>query len=165
MNVGASKPEDGGLYFSWGNSPGHIAGSGYDFSLEVYNESPGAAIETDLALAEDMARLTMGTPWRLPTAAEFQELFDNCTSVFYSLNGLFGRLFTSNVNGKSIFFRAAGYYNGTSLEGRGSIGNYWSSSYDDANNALCLDFGNAVVNPQKPGGRHLGFVVRAVAAV
>lgn len=162
MNIGASSPEEPGLYFSWGNSPGYAEGSGYDFSQAVYNETPGAAIEADITLAEDMARLSLGAPWRLPTDDEFQELYDNCTSVWTTIDGVAGRLFTSNVNGNSIFFPAAGYYGGSSLNDRGSDGRYWSSSYFSATDAYNLYFDSSSVVPQYKNNRSLGFPVRAV---
>lgn len=162
MNVGASAPEQAGLYFSWGNSPGHAEGAGYDFSQEVYNETPGNAIVADLTLAEDMARQSMGTPWRMPTKKEFQELYDNCTSEWTEQNGVAGCLFTSNVNGNSIFFPAAGNYDGTSLDDRGSYGFYWSSSFYSAGGAYYLYIDSSDVYPQDDDSRHKGFSVRAV---
>ena len=162
MNVGASAPDEAGLYFSWGNSPGHAEGSGYDFSQEVYDETPGAAIVTDLTLAEDMARQTLGSPWRMPTTAELQELFDNCTSVWTMQNGVEGRLFTSNVNGNSIFFPAAGYYERTTINNRETDGYYWTSSCDLDENALYMNFDSSNVNTGDNDFRHNGFPVRAV---
>jgi hypothetical protein len=162
MNVGASAPEESGLYFSWGNSPGHAEGSGYNFSQEVYPETPGAAIEANLTLAEDMARQSLGAPWRMPTAAEFQELYDNCTSVWTTQNGVTGILFTSNVNGNSIFFPAAGYYDGTSLEVKEEEGCYWSSTYIDSRDADYMDIVEDGAYPQMSVGRSLGQSVRAV---
>ena len=162
FNLGATRPDSDGVYFSWGNTDGHPAGAGYDFSQEVYDTTPGAAITEDLSLSQDAARAGLGAPWRMPTAAEFQELFDNCTSVWTSLNGVNGRLFTSNVNGKTLFFPAAGYYNGTSINGRRSSGDYWSSTYDSANGARYLNFFISGVNPQSVNNRRFGFSVRAV---
>lgn len=162
MNVGASAPEEIGLFFSWGNSPGHAEGAGYEFSEEVYDETPGAAIKANLTLAEDMARLSLGSPWRMPSAAEFQELFDNCTSVWTTQNGVIGRLFTSKVNGNSIFFPAAGYYDGTSLEAKEEEGCYWSSTYLSASDALYLNFTDDSINTKANISRVLGQSVRAV---
>ena len=163
MNVGASSPEEIGLFFSWGNSPGHAEGAGYDFSDEVYNETPGAAIKANLTLAEDMARQSLGSPWRMPTAAEFKELVDNCTSVWTTQNGVTGRLFTSNVNGNSIFLPAAGYYDGTTLEERGVEGCYWASTYhSETDDAFYLDFYEKEIIPENYISRSTGQLVRAV---
>lgn len=162
-NVGARTPEEAGLFFSWGNTDGHAERSGYDFSQEVYNTTPAATINRNLSLSQDAARVNLGAPWRMPTAAEIQELYNNCTSEWTTLNGVYGRLFTSNVNGKTLFFPAAGYYNGKSLGNRGSRGLYWTSWYYSATKAHYLNFDSSNVNPQYMYDRHLGFPVRAVA--
>lgn len=162
INVGAEKPEEPGLYFSWGDIVGHKEGEGYDFSQEVYNSTPAAEIAADLSLGQDAARDNLGAPWRMPTADDFQELNDNCTSVWTTLNGVNGRLFTSNVNGNTLFIPAAGYYNGKSLSNRGSIGSYWSSTYISATNARSLYFNSSNVSPQSNDFRRSGFSVRAV---
>lgn len=161
-NLGATLPESPGVYFSWGNTEGHPVGAGYDFSQAVYNETPAAAITEDLSLVQDAARANLGAPWRMPTAAEYQELVDNCTSVWTSLNGMNGLLFTSNVNGKTLFFPAAGHFSGSSLILRGSSGYYWSSTYNSATYARSLDFNSSDVSPQYDGSRRFGFTVRAV---
>lgn len=160
--MGAVHKEDSGLFFSWGNTEGHAEGSGYNFSQDVYNTTPGAAITTNLSLGQDAARSNLGAPWRMPTAAEFQELYGNCSCVWTTRNGVAGRLFTSNVNGNTLFFPAAGYYNGTSLNGSGTHGYYWSSTYYSATYARALYFYNSSVNPQNNSDRRDGFSVRAV---
>lgn len=163
-NVGASTPYEHGLYFSWGNVTGHAEGSGYDFSDAVYAETPGAALTGNIPTngTYDLARHNMGAPCRLPTVGEFQELNSNCTSEWTDEDGVAGRRFTSNINGNSIFFPASGYYNGTSLSGRGSYGLYWSSSYLSATNAYNLGFGSSSVYPASDYYRRLGFTARAV---
>lgn len=161
-NLGATLPESPGVYFSWGNTEGHPAGAGYDFSQEVYNTTPAAAITTNLSLSEDAARAVLGEPWRMPTDTEFQELIDNCTSVWTIQNGVGGRLFTSNINGRTLFLPAAGYYDGTSLSRRGSRGIYWSSSYVSIEGAHSLLLDNSTVNPQEVYLRRFGFTIRAV---
>lgn len=161
-NVGAARPSDLGLFFSWGNIDGHSIGEGYDFTLDVYNSTPAAAINTNLSLGQDAARANLGAPWRMPSADEFQELFDNCTTVFTTLNGVNGLLFTSNMNGNTLFFPAAGDYNGTSHNGRGTNGYYWSSTWRSETYARRLSFSSSNVDPQGNDSRRLGFSVRAV---
>lgn len=161
-NVGAEKPSDSGLYFSWGNTEGHAEGSGYPFTQTVYDTTPAADINTDLSLSQDAARANLGAPWRMPTAAEFKELDDNCTVEWTTVNGVAGLLYTSNVNGNAVFFPAAGSYFGTSLSDRGSLGYYWSSTYNSATNARFMSFNSSTVNPQNVSSRRYGFSVRAV---
>ena len=161
-NIGAEDPSDLGLYFSWGNVEGHAIGEGYSFSQQVYDTTPGAEIESNLSLEQDAARAYLGAPWRMPTAADYQELIDNCSSVWTTLNGVPGRLFTSNVNGNTLFFPAAGIYSFITLSGRGSYGDYWSSTFNSATNARNFAFNDSSIVPQDSGSRRYGFSVRAV---
>lgn len=162
MNVGAENKEDSGLYFSWGNTEGHAEGSGYHFSQAEYDTTPGAAITTDLSLTQDAARVNLGAPWRMPTAAEFQELNENCNYIWTTINGILGMLLTSKVNGNTLFFPAAGYYGHTAINGRGEYGYYWSSSYISATNARDFRFDSSDINPLYDSSRLYGFPVRAV---
>ena len=163
-NIGATTPYEHGLYFSWGNVTGHAEGSGYDFSDAVYAETAGAALTGNIPTNNtyDMARHNMGSPCRLPTVGEFQELNSNCTSEWTDEDGVAGRRFTSNINGNSIFFPASGDYSGTTLYDRGSFGLYWSSSYISETNAYNMDFSSDGVGPADNYGRRCGFSVRAV---
>ena len=98
----------------------------------------------------------------MPTAAEFQELYDNCTSRWTTINGVNGRLFTSNVNGNTLFVPAAGYCEGTSLNNPGVSGDYWSSTYNSETVAIFLSFNSSGVYPTAYNSRRYGFSVRAV---
>jgi hypothetical protein len=163
-NVGAATPYEDGLYFSWGNVIGHAEGSGYDFSDAVYAETPGAALTGNIPVngTYDLARHNMGAPCRLPTTGEFTELNSNCDSEWTDEDGVAGRRFTSRINGNSIFFPASGDYNGTTLNGRGSGGFYWSSSYNSATGAYGLSFNSSSVDPAYKHNRRYGFTARAV---
>lgn len=163
-NVGAATPYEHGLYFSWGNVIGHAEGSGYDFSDAVYAETPGAALTGNIPVNNtyDAARHNMGAPSRLPTSGEFQELYNNCDSEWTDEDGVAGLRFTSRINGNSIFFPASGYYDGTSLNRRGSLGHYWSSSYSSATYAYFLYFNSSNVGPADGSNRRRGFTARAV---
>lgn len=106
--------------------------------------------------------------WHLPTKEDFQELYDNCTSEWTTINGNPGRMFTSKINGHQIFLPAAGWSwfdddeHGTTLYYRGTGGLYWSSSYYSASNAHYLCFRSGGVGPQYYSDRRYGFSVRAV---
>jgi hypothetical protein len=163
-NIGATTPYEHGLYFSWGNVTGHAEGSGYDFSDAVYAQTDGAALTGNIPVNNtyDMARHNMGSPCRLPTVGEFQELSSNCDSEWTDEDGVAGSRFTSRINGNSIFFPASGYYNGTTLYFRGSNGYYWSSSYVSEAYAYNMYFVSGGVNPAGSSYRRYGFSVRAV---
>lgn len=175
-NLGATKPESYGIYFSWGNTDGHPAGAGYDFSQAVYDTTPAAAINANLSLNEDAARAYLGTPWRMPTADEFAELFNSQYTEFVdasgnvisgtdkrtTYNGVVGLLLRSKTNSNTLFFPATGLYEGTSLDGRGSRGYYWASTWLSSLNARDMYFTMYGVYYQDSGNRRFGRSVRAV---
>jgi hypothetical protein len=166
-NVGANRPEDDGLYFSWGNVDGHTGTDGYDFGSGndgPYASTPGAALEGNIPsnITYDAAMHNMGAPCRMPTVSEFQELYNNCTTEWTTQNGVNGRRFTSRINGSSIFFPAAGERSGVSLNNRGSYGIYWSSSRFTAASSYLLVFNSGGVNPSYTNLRFFGYSVRAV---
>ena len=159
-NIGAKESWENGLYFSWGNVDGHAYGSGYDFSETKYASTPGASLNGNIPVnAEyDAARANLGGSWRMSTKDEFKELHDNCISERTTQNGVNGMLFTSLINGNSVFFPATGYYDGTVLYGDGTSGCYWSSSLHLQTDAYYLTF----YNPQVYTYRFYGYTLRAV---
>jgi hypothetical protein len=166
-NVGANRPEDDGLYFSWGNVDGHTGTDGYDFGSGndgPYASTPGAELTGNIPAntTYDAAMHNMGAPCRLPTVSEFQELNANCISEWTIQNGVNGRRFTSRINGNSIFFPTAGYRLGVSLGNRGSRGYYWSSSRSSSARGYYMNFHASGVNPTNADYRFNGFSVRAV---
>ena len=120
-NVGATNPEDYGNYYAWGETtPKEV----YNSSTYTYSDNP-----TTLPASADAATVNWGSSWRMPTVTEMQELINNCTNVWTSINGINGRLFTG-PNGNSIFLPAAGFHYDSDSNGVGSRGDYFSSSYD-----------------------------------
>lgn len=67
-----------------------------------------------------------------------------------------------NRQKRGFFFPASGNYNGTSLNNRGTNGNYWSASWNSQTNAYNLNFNSSSVNPQNNNNRRNGLTVRAV---
>ena len=167
-NVGATSPEQAGLYFAWGETTGYTAEqvtvNVRVFSKEKYNAGSAASISTNLTLTKDAARDNLGGKWRMPTKAEYKELIDNCDVTWissYMGKGVTGKLFTSKVNGNSVFFPAPGYCDYSSVHDVGSSGRYWSASWYSSASAWDLYLG--------PGGqgvvdayRYRGFSVRGV---
>ena len=102
----------------------------------------------------------------MPTQDDIQELLDNCDSEMTTLNGVNGRKFTSKINGKSIFFPAAGGRWNDDLWGVGGSGDYMSSTLepDDAtlSNVYILYFysGGAYYNYGRWGGCSVRPVLR-----
>ena len=143
-NVGATSPEQKGLYFAWGETVGYTAEqvtSGVRaFDSASYTAS---AISADLTLEQDAAHVNLGGNWRMPTKAEWRELIDNCNVVWtddYNGTEVAGCIFTSKVNGNSVFFPAAGLCFDSSVGDFGSDGHYWSTSGLSSSRAWGLRF-------------------------
>ena len=151
-NVGASKPEDYGNYYAWGETTpkATYTWSNYKYgSSDTYGTGVGMSGNTVLVPEDDAATANLGNGWRTPKNKEWKELKDNCTWRWTTRNGVNGMLVTSNIEGykdKSIFLPAAGWYSGSTLNSRGSYGSYWSSSYSSNENALAWDMINSDVS-------------------
>lgn len=168
-NYSIGDETDWGTYTSWGNIDGHNEGEGYDFSSTNYNSTPGASVAANIPSNDaqhDICLAKLGTPWHLPTKDDYQELFDNTDSEWvadYNGTGVAGRKFMKKTDHSVyVFFPASGYYNGTSLDFRGSGGYYWSSSWYSSSSAYLLYFDSSTVTPQISSYRRLGFSVRPV---
>ena len=167
-NVGATSPEQAGLYFAFGETEGFTAEQvkkgERSFDSASYNAGSAASISKDLTLEQDAAHVNLGGNWRMPTKAECQELFDNCDLSWtndYNGTGVVGRIFTSKVNGKSVFFPAAGYCGDSSVNGVGSHGDFWSASCYSSSKAWGWFFypGSQWLDDN---GRYYGLSVRGV---
>ena len=164
-NVGATKPEEYGSYFAWGETEEKEY---YDWETYIHcdgDEGSCHNLFSDIAGTKyDVAHVKWGGNWRMPTNEQIEELLDNCTKKWTKINGIEGRKFTSKLNGNSIFLPAAGDRWLGVLFDVGSRGYYWSSSQDPSYSyyAYSLDFGSG--NASWDGsGRGLGFPVRPVS--
>ena len=174
-NVGASKPEDYGDYFAWGEvePKEEYKWSTYKWcngtysTLTKYNtyieDGPVVDNMTVLEVADDAAAINWGGTWRMPTQAEQSELRSKCTWTWTTQNGVNGYKVTSKSNGNSIFMPAAGYRQVREPDYVGSRSFYWSSSLDtgDPNYAYYLYFVSDNVS-SRDYSRHLGYSVRPV---
>ena len=124
-NVGASSPEQYGNYYAWGDiSPKEEYDS--DNYLSYCNETMDDIGGDKLY---DVARESWGDSWRMPTCDECMELKDCCTWERIDQDGKKGCKVTG-PNGNSIFLPATGFRRGLSVENKGEIGCYWSSTPD-----------------------------------
>lgn len=180
-------------FFSWGNIDGHNpVGNSFSgvynwgginaaepwYDGQVYGNTKGATLTGNIPVGEefDAARANLGGTKRMPTSAEFKELFDGCiyidadgvevdttkTDKRVTVNGVVGLYLQSVANGNRLFFSASGNGAGSSWNNRGSDGYYWSSSFGSARYARYLSFSSGGVNPQGYSNRYYGFAVRAV---
>lgn len=153
-NVGATKPEEYGLYFAWGETQGYSGITdekqfswtdytlydGTSSNMTKYSATDGLTI---LEASDDAAYAT-DSSCRMPTSAECAELTANTTSEWvddYNGTGVAGRIFTSNVNGNSIFVPAAGLCIDGSVIGVGQGGDLWSSSLSSSNVRIAFNLG------------------------
>lgn len=137
FNVGATKPEEYGDYYAWGEieSKDYYSWSTYRFgdysSLMKYNtDSSNGTVDnkTVLEMDDDVANAKLGAQWRIPTLDDAKELLDNCSWVFTTLNGINGYQVTG-PNGNSIFFPLCGFSNGNLADAEvGQYGRYWLST-------------------------------------
>ena len=250
-NIGASSETDYGVFFQWGETNGvsgslvgkysdenytwasYIHCNGTEKTLTKYNTSTSNGTVDNITTLEpedDAATQIMGGDWRMPTASEYQTLYNEtlwvwCPGgnvgikktdeggnesieyiaypsgyfVFKTVSdkkqmGTFTKDENDNLIGYTatsgtvyypgahevtegditsiadgdihIFFPASGYASGTGVSGRGSNGNYWSSSlytdYSITNNSFELRFGGGSVSPQSHYYRYHGQSVRGV---
>ena len=146
VNLGATTPEGYGDYYAWGEvwprnvySWANYTYGDYDsetstYTMYKYNtlESYGTVDnKTTLEASDDVATAVLGSGARIPTKAEWQELLDNTTAEWTTVNNVNGCKFTA-ANGSSLFLPAAGYRGGSSLYSGGTHGYYWSSSLNES---------------------------------
>lgn len=174
MNVGATKPEEYGDYFAWGEIEPKE-----EYNWETYKWCNGSQKtqtkyctsltfgtvdgKTVLDPEDDVAHVKWGGSWRMPTKEEQDELREKCTWTWTSLNGVYGRKVTG-PNGNSIFLPAAGYRYNSIPSNAGPYGNYWSSSLrsgDMSFGAYYFYFSSGVVD-WNDDDRYYGNSVRAV---
>lgn len=141
-NVGASRPEEVGDYFAWGETVtknmydwkqykfGILCNNVYKLTKYCNDSTCGYNGYVDnltiLESVDDAVSANWGDKWRMPTAEEYNELYQNTSFTWTTLNGVYGRLLTG-INGNSIFFPATGFRLDDELICTG-LGIYWSSS-------------------------------------
>ena len=177
-NIGASKPEDYGDYYAWGETEPKES---YSWSTYKYGTSSSGPFfkyntsdsygtvdnKTVLEPEDDVASVKLGGEWRMPTDAEWTELRTKCTWTWttnYNGTGVKGQIVTA-TNGNSIFLPAAGYRRDTKLYDAGSYGYYWSSSLntDKPSIAWYVNFNSGTVRRRDYGYRSYGQSVRPVS--
>lgn len=144
-NIGATTPIAAGDYFAWGETSAKTSYTKANHTIDHF---------------EDAAIAQWGGNWRIPTAAEWNELKENCTWKWGSLNGVFGYKVTSKKNGNSIFLPAVGWRENYSTNDQNYCGYYWLTllNPNDPNQARSLYIDEkqiGVVNRDRYTGRCL----------
>ena len=171
-NVGAKSPEQYGKYFAWGEVKQKLDFADYNsdwFGVTLDTLRARGVVDAwrNLTPAHDPATVNWGSKWRMPTAAEVNELHNACSSQWMIYRGAPGRLFTSRKNGRSIFLPAAGYrYRADIVEGNENGYYMWRASNELGDGgtgyAFYLNFNKQVPFNPGYGSIYFGRTVRAV---
>lgn len=159
-NVGATRPEELGDLFSWGETSPKADYSEANYAY--YSNSNYTSIGRNIAGTRyDAAWQLWQHGWRLPTLTEIRELSNSCTWTKETHFGVTGFLVTG-PNGNSIFLPAAGYQRATTREEVGECGYYWTSivNADMPSSAYNLNFKG--YSADWTASRAYGFSIRAV---
>ena len=177
-NVGATKPEEYGDYFAWGEvePKDEYSAKNYKWSGRYSNSINKYCIDskygkvdnkTILELCDDAANVNWGGDWCMPTLKEQYELSNFTTWTWTNRNGVRGCKVTSKINGNSIFLPAAGFRGISDLYSAGSYGYYWGSSLTtyDSHCAYYLSIESGSVSSYSNDYREHGLSVRPVLRV
>ena len=161
VNVGATKPEEYGNYYAWGETTTKST-----FSWSNYKYGSGASNCTNIGsnisgTQYDAAYVNWGSRWRMPTKTEYSEMISKCQFEPFTENGVKGYKITG-PNGNSIFLPIAGVKRSSvSSECR-----YWASnvnSYGNEGEALLITTKSGTAHPSMMSQmRFIGIPIRAV---
>lgn len=175
-NLGATYREDLGNYYSWGETGPKetFQASNYkwmkDGLLTKYCMSQYLGDidgKSSLDMEDDAAHAQQGAGWRMPTLAEFQELYEKCTWTWSELGGARGFTIISNVPGyedRYIFLPAAGYNPQDGVMSDNYYCYYWMSEIDKEDNTPSAVIWKASAMNAGPGSapRYFGLPIRPV---
>lgn len=136
-NIGASKPEECGDYFAWGET---TAKSDYNWdtykwcngssnTMTKYCTNSGYGLvdnKRELDPEDDAATANWGNNWCMPTYDQAVELLNSSYTTTEWNN--FGLLIKSKFNGNTLFLPATGYFYNKWKTNEGSCGEYWCRS-------------------------------------
>lgn len=149
INVGASKPEEYGGYYAWGEvnekneynevtyqyATGVVGVDGHsyiDYHSDTETWGIWQSLGSDIAGTQyDVAHVKWRGKWCMPNREQQDELWNYCVYMWITYRGVKGGLFIG-PNGHSIFMSAAGSRLNCDPNGVGSHGFYWSSTNHDS---------------------------------
>lgn len=144
-NVGATKPEEYGDYYAWGETEKKEKYTVLNYKF--YNMMTGEMADLGKEISGtkyDVAKIKWGDGWRMPTTNEMLELTEQCEWTDTICSGVKGKKVTS-VNGNSIFLPAAGMgAPGSDTFKPGEFGLYWLGTLNETylgGEYLCFEFG------------------------
>ena len=128
-NIGARTPGDFGGHFAFGDL------TGTNPSIDPADYANASTYVTAL----DLAYQVTGGKGTLPTAEQYEELFQLCTVEWTTLDNNPGYKMTG-PNGNSIFLPAAGKRVGSDFSETGTKGYYLTGSVNPANAQFAIDY-------------------------
>jgi formylglycine-generating enzyme required for sulfatase activity len=170
-NVGATKPEDFGNYYAWGETEEKDYYYWDNYMCEesecgttkdpVYTWN-GNKLYADIAGSKfDVATSKWGSSWHMPSSTQMDELLNECIWTWcdgdktkYNGTNVKGYIISSKVNNNKIFLPAAGNYHKDEILYKNESCLYWSSSqfdgspfegeanYTNSNSAMGMDYNN-----------------------
>lgn len=152
MNVGANSPTDYGNYYAFGEIE---TKSEYTTSNYKWSDGRKYASTSELDAEDDVAYVLWGGSWKIPNATIVNELINNCTWTWETVNGING--YTISNNNNSIFLPAAGY---AGMSG-GQSGRYRTSTAGSTTYSRNLAFDSSSKSVGYLGAAS-GFTVRPV---
>ena len=127
---------------------------------------------SQLQLEDDVAYMKFKNPanikFHIPSKEQFKELIENTTiklkhiynDGYNGVNGLYGLLFTSKINGNSIFFPGTGNYYGSSHEEKNLV-TLWTTTLSRSSHYATSFYGTSNT-PFRTNSRFCGMPVRPV---
>ena len=130
-NIGATKPEGNGLYFTWGGTEGYTWSHNFDINDPIDPKYAKDGLH-ELLPEDDAAHVIWQGDWRMPTKEDIQLLRDNCNITWTTINGVKGMKFVNKTDSeKFIFLPACGVCQDGACFYPDSQGFYWTSSLWD----------------------------------
>ena len=168
MNVGATKPEEPGGYYAFGE----IEEKGL-YTADTYNEPVKTGEEykeghwplSSIQFTQyDVAFMKWGGTWHMPTMDQTLELSQNCTRTWSKRNGVSGCLITSKINGKSIFIPVSGYRLRNSTKYSETIAGFWEeNSGKGTASPVTFTEGSTYPPSDESKNKYIGWPVRPVS--
>lgn len=169
-NIGASAPIQFGETFPWGETA-YKPKYTYE-NYKFYRIVPDSAarvtkytIESGLMTLlpeDDIAHVRLKASWRMPTHAEYRELLENCEAMRTKIAGQTGYLFTSRINGNTLFLPML------SSEGSWEHAHYWTSSLDNSSDysaAIIAEGSDNTLSKEIFSTRITAYMIRPVYAL
>ena len=134
--------KDAGAFYAWGETEtkSRFNWETYKFESTHYSKNRIAKYNSKdkvrrLEMIDDAASRKLGGRWRIPTSSEFKELLDNCDVTLKKQKGVRGLLFTSKINGNSIFLPVTQHIYDPAHGANYFAGAYWCADNGNLNYA------------------------------